>query len=242
MRERMFDQQFGLRPRDQHRRRHPERAAPELALAGQVFGGQGVAVGHDLGGRALGADFAYIGSAFIATEEARAVDAYKQAIVDGNSDDIVYSNLFTGVHGNYLAPSIRAAGLDPENLPQSDPSKMSFGSGIHQSHLGVHHLSLSICSFILRLGLEFHDFCVINALFFLERHDELLHLGLKGLVLLSETSLDLSLFNDQFGIFGRRLAGGALEHLRNVVNPKGFEVTSFDCIFVVPRGGSGGLL
>jgi nitronate monooxygenase len=68
-----------------------------------------------------------MGSAFIATHEARAVEAYKQAIVDGNSDDIVYSNLFTGVHGNYLAPSIRAAGLDPDNLPESDPSKMNFG-------------------------------------------------------------------------------------------------------------------
>ena len=75
----------------------------------------------------MGADFAYIGSAFIATEEARASDAYKQAIVDGNSDDIVYSNLFTGVHGNYLAPSIRAAGMDPDHLPESDPSKMNFG-------------------------------------------------------------------------------------------------------------------
>ena len=66
-------------------------------------------------------------SAFIATEEARASDAYKQASVEGSSDDIVYSNLFTGVHGNYLAASIRAAGLDPENLPESDPSKMNFG-------------------------------------------------------------------------------------------------------------------
>ncbi len=75
----------------------------------------------------MGADFACIGSAFIATDEARAVEAYKQAIVDSNSDDIVYSNLFTGVHGNYLAPSIRAAGLDPDNLPESDPSKMDFG-------------------------------------------------------------------------------------------------------------------
>ena len=75
----------------------------------------------------MSADFAYIGSAFIATHEARAQDAYKQAIVDSNSDDIVYSNLFTGVHGNYLAPSIRAAGLDPDNLPESDPSKMNFG-------------------------------------------------------------------------------------------------------------------
>ena len=64
---------------------------------------------------------------FIATTEARASEAYKQAIVDCNSDDIVYSNLFTGVHGNYLAPSIRNAGLDPEHLPESDPSKMNFG-------------------------------------------------------------------------------------------------------------------
>ena len=78
---------------------------------------------------AMGADFAYIGSAFIATDEARASDAYKQCIVDSNSDDIVYSSLFTGVHGNYLKPSIRAAGLDPDHLPESDPSKMDFGGG-----------------------------------------------------------------------------------------------------------------
>ena len=93
-----------------------------VALSGSISTGSGV-----LAAQAMGADFAYIGSAFIATQEARAADAYKQAIVDGNSDDIVYSNLFTGVHGNYLAPSIRAAGLDPDNLPQSDPSKMNFG-------------------------------------------------------------------------------------------------------------------
>jgi NAD(P)H-dependent flavin oxidoreductase YrpB (nitropropane dioxygenase family) len=74
----------------------------------------------------MGADFAYIGSTFLAIEEARATDAYKQAIADDGSDDIVYSYLFTGVHGNYLAPSIRAARLDPENLPESDPSKMNF--------------------------------------------------------------------------------------------------------------------
>ena len=78
---------------------------------------------------ANGADFAYIGSAFIATTEARASEAYKQCIVASNSDDIVYSSLFTGVHGNYLKPSIRAAGMDPDNLPQSDPSKMDFGGG-----------------------------------------------------------------------------------------------------------------
>ncbi|MBK7281065.1 NAD(P)H-dependent flavin oxidoreductase [Candidatus Aalborgicola defluviihabitans] len=93
-----------------------------LVLSGAIATGDAV-----LAAQAMGADFAYIGSAFIATEEARAADAYKEAIAQGTSDDIVYSNLFTGVHGNYLAPSIRAAGLDPENLPVSDPSKMNFG-------------------------------------------------------------------------------------------------------------------
>ena len=93
-----------------------------LALSGSISTGGAV-----LAAQAMGADFAYIGSAFIATHEARAAEAYKQAIVDADSDDIVYSNLFTGVHGNYLAPSIRNAGLDPDNLPVSDPSKMNFG-------------------------------------------------------------------------------------------------------------------
>lgn len=93
-----------------------------IALSGAISTGGAV-----LAAQAMGADFAYIGSAFIATEEARASQDYKQAIVDGNSDEIVYTNLFTGVHGNYLAKSIRAAGLDPENLPESDPSKMNFG-------------------------------------------------------------------------------------------------------------------
>jgi nitronate monooxygenase len=95
-----------------------------IALSGAIASGEAV-----LAAQAMGADFAYIGSAFIATDEARADEAYKQAIVNSSSDDIVYSNLFTGVHGNYLAPSIRAAGLDPDNLPESDPSKMSFGGG-----------------------------------------------------------------------------------------------------------------
>src|SRR6185312_6541192 len=93
-----------------------------VALSGSISTGAAV-----LAAQAMGADFAYIGTAFIATEEARAVEGYKQAIVAGTSDDIVYSNLFTGVHGNYLAPSIRAAGLDPDKLPESDPSKMNFG-------------------------------------------------------------------------------------------------------------------
>jgi nitronate monooxygenase len=95
-----------------------------LALSGSIATGGAV-----LAAQAMGADFAYIGSAFIATEEARASDAYKQCIVDSNSDDIVYSSLFTGVHGNYLKPSVRAAGLDPDHLPESDPSKMNFGGG-----------------------------------------------------------------------------------------------------------------
>ncbi len=93
-----------------------------IALSGSISTGDAV-----LAAQACGADFGYIGSAFIATEEARATDAYKQAILDGNSDDIIYSNLFTGVHGNYLAPSIRNAGMDPDNLAVSDPSKMNFG-------------------------------------------------------------------------------------------------------------------
>ena len=93
-----------------------------IALSGAISTGGAV-----LAAQSMGADFAYIGSAFIATEEARASQAYKQAIVEGNSDQVVYTNLFTGVHGNYLAPSIRAAGLDPDHLPVSDPSKMNFG-------------------------------------------------------------------------------------------------------------------
>jgi len=93
-----------------------------LALSGSIASGSAI-----LAALAMGADFAYIGSAFIATDEARAADEYKQSIVDCNSDDIIYSNLFTGVHGNYLAPSIRNAGMDPDNLPVSDPSKMDFG-------------------------------------------------------------------------------------------------------------------
>ncbi|HET7527567.1 MAG TPA: nitronate monooxygenase family protein, partial [Burkholderiaceae bacterium] len=94
-----------------------------IALSGAIANGRSV-----LAAQAMGADLAYIGSAFIATEEARASDAYKQCIVDCSSDDIVYTNLFTGVHGNYLKPSIRSAGLDPDNLEHSDASKMSFGS------------------------------------------------------------------------------------------------------------------
>ena len=95
-----------------------------ILCSGSISTGGGV-----LAAQAMGADYAYIGSAFIATEEARAEEAYKQAIVESSAEDIVYSNLFTGVHGNYLKKSIIDAGLDPDNLPESDPSKMDFGSG-----------------------------------------------------------------------------------------------------------------
>ena len=95
-----------------------------LALSGSIATGDAV-----LAAQAMGADFAYIGSAFIATDEAMAAEGYKQMIVDSQAGDIVYSNLFTGVHGNYLRGSIVNAGLDPDNLPVSDASKMNFGGG-----------------------------------------------------------------------------------------------------------------
>jgi len=95
-----------------------------LALSGSIATGRAI-----LAAQVLGADLAYIGSPFIATEEANAVDAYKQMIVASSSDDVVYTDFFSGVRGNYLKPSIAAAGLDPDNLDRSDPSKMSFASG-----------------------------------------------------------------------------------------------------------------
>ena len=95
-----------------------------LALSGSIANGAAI-----LAAQAMGADLAYIGSAFIATAEANAPQGYKDMIVASGADDIVYSNLFTGIHGNYLKPSVVAAGLDPANLPVSDPSKMNFGSG-----------------------------------------------------------------------------------------------------------------
>ncbi len=95
-----------------------------LALSGSIAHGGAVAASL-----AMGADLAYIGSAFIACDEANATEGYKDAIASYGAEDIVYTNLFTGVHGNYLKPSILAAGLDPDNLPESDPSKMNFGSG-----------------------------------------------------------------------------------------------------------------
>ena len=95
-----------------------------IALSGSIANGYSV-----LSAQAMGADFGYVGSAFIATEEANADQGYKDGIVEGSAEGIVYTNLFTGVHGNYLRSSIEKAGLDPDNLPVSDPSKMNFGSG-----------------------------------------------------------------------------------------------------------------
>ena len=95
-----------------------------IALSGSIANGNSI-----LAAQAMGADFAYMGSAFIATEEARASEVYKQAIVDGTSDDVVYSNFFSGVYGNYLKTSIRNAGLDPENLPVNEEKTMNFSSG-----------------------------------------------------------------------------------------------------------------
>jgi len=98
-----------------------------VALSGSIASGRAI-----LAAQAMGADLAYIGSAFIATKEANAVQGYKDMIVESSGEDIVYSNLFTGVHGNYLRPSIVRAGMDPDNLPVSDPSAMNFGSGGNQ--------------------------------------------------------------------------------------------------------------
>jgi nitronate monooxygenase len=132
-----------------------------IALSGAISTGNSV-----LAAQAMGADFAYIGSAFIATHEARASDAYKQAIVEGTSDDIIYSNLFTGVHGNYLKCSIRAAGLDPENLPTSDPSSMNFGSDRRKAWkdiwgcgqgIGAVHAVVSTATLVGRLKREYEE-------------------------------------------------------------------------------------
>jgi len=130
-----------------------------VALSGAIASGDAV-----LAALAMGADFAYIGSAFIATEEARAEDAYKQMIVDSNSDDIVYSNLFTGVHGNYLRGSIVNAGMDPDHLPESDPSKMNFSSDLAKAWkdiwgsgqgIGAVHQVLPAAALVKRLADEY---------------------------------------------------------------------------------------
>jgi nitronate monooxygenase len=135
-----------------------------LVLAGAIANGRAV-----LAAQALGADLAYIGSAFIATKEANATEAYKQSIVDSAAADIVYTNLFTGVHGNYLKSSIVNAGLDPAALPESDPSKMSFGSGGGSAAkawrdiwgcgqgIGAIHEVPSVADFVARLGREYAE-------------------------------------------------------------------------------------
>jgi nitronate monooxygenase len=135
-----------------------------IALSGSIATGGAV-----LAAQAMGADLAYIGSAFIATHEARASDAYKQAIVEGNSDDIVYSSLFTGVHGNYLKPSILAAGMDPDNLPDGDVKTMNFAGGegskskawkdIWGCGQGIGAVSevSSAAAFVERLVREYHE-------------------------------------------------------------------------------------
>ena len=132
-----------------------------IALSGSIATGGAV-----LAAQAMGADFGYIGSAFIATHEARASDAYKQAIVDSNSDDIVYSSLFTGVHGNYLKPSIVAAGLDPDKLPESDPSAMNFGGDAKKAWkdiwgcgqgIGVVTAVTSTADLVARLAREYRE-------------------------------------------------------------------------------------
>jgi nitronate monooxygenase len=129
-----------------------------LALSGAIANGRAV-----LAARAMGADFGYVGSAFIATQEANASEQYKESIVASSAQDIVYTNLFTGVHGNYLRPSILNAGLDPENLPQSDPSKMDFGAakawrdiwGSGQGIGAVAHVP-SAGELVERLASEYH--------------------------------------------------------------------------------------
>ncbi len=130
-----------------------------VALSGAIATGSAI-----LAAQAAGADMAYIGSAFIATEEANAADAYKNALLEGNADSIVYTNLISGVHGNYLKSSLAAAGLDPDNLPQSDPSKMDFGpdrkrawKDIWGSGQGIGALDrvLPAAALVERLGAEY---------------------------------------------------------------------------------------
>lgn len=133
-----------------------------VLLSGSIATG-----GAILAAQAMGADLAYIGSPFIATHEARAVDDYKKMIVESNSDDIVYSNFYTGVHGNYLKGSIINAGMDPDNLPESDPSKMNFGGGGEKrawrdiwgcgQGIGVVREVVSTAELVGRLKREYHE-------------------------------------------------------------------------------------
>ncbi|MEM9420972.1 MAG: nitronate monooxygenase family protein [Pseudomonadota bacterium] len=135
-----------------------------LALSGSIANGRSV-----LAAEALGADCAYAGTAFISTDEANAVDAYKQGLVDGSASDIVYTNYFTGVHGNYYAPSIAAAGLDPSDLPEADPTKMNFGSSTEKSAkawkdiwgagqgIGALHATLPVGELVDKIAREYAD-------------------------------------------------------------------------------------
>jgi nitronate monooxygenase len=134
-----------------------------LLLSGAIATGKGI-----LAAQAMGADLAYMGSAFIATKEANASEAYKQMIVDSKAGDIVYTNLFTGVLGNYLRGSIEAAGLDPKNLPESDPSKMDFAGGSSKAKawkeiwgagqgVGAVHEIVTTAALIARLKREYDD-------------------------------------------------------------------------------------
>lgn len=133
-----------------------------ILLSGSIADGSAIA-----GALAMGADLAYMGTRFIATQEANADEGYKKALIDFAADDIVYSNLFTGVHGNYLAPSIAAAGMDPNNLPEADKSKMNFGSGGNMKQkawkdiwgagqgLGSIHDSPTVAELVARLKSEY---------------------------------------------------------------------------------------
>lgn len=135
-----------------------------LLLSGSIANGGAV-----LAAQAMGADLAYIGSAFIATTEARADQGYKDMIVDSSGEEIVYTNLFTGVHGNYLSKSVIAAGMDPDNLPVSDPSAMNFGSGGNTKAkawkdiwgagqgVGNIHDTLAARDVVLRMESEYRD-------------------------------------------------------------------------------------
>ncbi|MBS0466965.1 MAG: nitronate monooxygenase [Proteobacteria bacterium] len=136
-----------------------------LALSGSIAAGRSI-----LSAQVMGADLAYIGSAFIATQEANAVPGHKQMIVDSAAQDIIYTNLITGVHGNYLRPSIVNAGMDPENLPTSDPSKMNFGSNREKPKawkdiwgcgqgIGAIREILPVSQFIDRLADEYAHAC-----------------------------------------------------------------------------------
>ncbi|MEM6731127.1 MAG: nitronate monooxygenase family protein [Myxococcota bacterium] len=135
-----------------------------IVLGGSISTGRSV-----LAARAMGADLGYIGSAFIACHEANAKDAYKDSIVESSAADIVYSSLFTGVHGNYLRPSIVNAGLDPNNLPESDPTKMNFGSGGNTAAkawkdiwgsgqgIGAVKTRMSVAEYVDQLDTEYQD-------------------------------------------------------------------------------------